>query len=44
MAPLEQQEAVLGDAGLEGIVACTSAICIEDIVPSDMHWIPVEER
>ena len=27
MAPLEQQEKILADAGLEGIVACTSAIC-----------------
>lgn len=27
MPPLEQQEKVLADAGLEGIVACTSAIC-----------------
>jgi citrate synthase len=27
MPPLEQQEKVLADAGLEGIVACTSSIC-----------------
>jgi citrate synthase len=27
MAPLEHQEKVLADAGLEGIVACTSSIC-----------------
>lgn len=27
MPPLEQQNKVLADAGLEGIVACTSAIC-----------------
>jgi hypothetical protein len=44
MAPLEQQEKVLVDAGLEGIVACTSAICTEDMISRDVHWIPVEER